>query len=285
VLDRIKHLVSVVRTAEVVKGLPSLTRTVVPLDLPPEAMQLYRQAESGLLGRDQIHADAVLVKLQQIANGRVLNADGGLTIVHNTKMEAAADIINALVDAGEQVIVVYQFNADAAVILARWPRTARLFRSETADECVKEWNNGLPILLLHPRSAGHGTNLQHAPRGGHMLWLSATWSSELYEQTVGRVHRPGAHRPTRVTLLAANDTLDFAVLSVLWRKVNAQLLVKLYLLERRLSTAGMPSNFVLSDRLRQARAELSRHHPDHGGTAEAFRAAWSRYEALKDQLE
>ena len=50
---------------------------------------------------------------------------------------------------------------------------------------IEKWNKGeINVGLIHPRSAGHGLNLQE---GGHQLiWFSLTWSLELYQQTIGR---------------------------------------------------------------------------------------------------
>ncbi len=288
VLGRIKHMVSVVRTADVVDGMPTFTRNIISLTLPLAAMQKYREVESGLLDDDEIHDDAVLIKLQQVANGRVLDAAGNVQVVHDVKLDAAADLIDELLVAGEQVIVVYQFTADAQEVLKRWPDQSMWLKSSDAVECVKAWNEGLPILVLHSRSAGHGVNLQHAPRGGHMLWISGTWSSELYEQTVARIHRPGARRPTRVTLLSAEDTVDEVILRVLGHKINAQEIVKFYLLQRRQAAAQAPvgQTDVLA-RIAELRRIIRSSHPDMSGTqdtAMTFIKAKAELDALRQRL-
>jgi SNF2 family DNA or RNA helicase len=278
VLDKIKHLVHVVRTADVVDGMPTLARTVVEVDLPAAAMQQYREVEAGLLNSDELHQDAVLVKCQQVANGRVLGVDGKLLEVHDAKLNAAVDLIDAILEAGEQVLVAFAFKADAAALMSHYPMQSLQFESARTEHCLRAWNEGQPIMLLHPRSAGHGLNLQHAPRGGHLIWLSATWSSELYEQTVARVYRPGQRRPVRVTLISAQGTIDEVVLKVLDRKIDAQLMVKAYLAERRAQGSGAQD---LAARIKAARQAVSAAHPDHGGTDERFRAAWA---ALQDLL-
>jgi hypothetical protein len=146
---------------------------------------------------------------------------------------------------------------------------------------VAAWNQGLPVMLLHPRSGGHGLNLQHAPRGGHIIWLQGTWSAEAYEQVAARVHRPGAKRPTRISLIAARDTIDEILLRVLDRKVSMQTLLKAYLVEQRGARSPDAGQQDLAARIKLARLEVSAAHPDHGGTDERFRAAWA---ALQDLL-
>lgn len=41
-----------------------------------------------------------------------------------------------------------------------------------------------------------------------MVFLSLPWSLELYEQTVGRLHRSGQSRDVWVYLLMAKDSVD-----------------------------------------------------------------------------
>ncbi|QVI99990.1 DEAD/DEAH box helicase [Corynebacterium diphtheriae] len=67
--------------------------------------------------------------------------------------------------------------------------------------------------MIHPASAGHGLNLQV---GGHLLiWFSLTWSLELYQQANARLYRQGQTQPVTITHLAAEGTLDEAVLKAL----------------------------------------------------------------------
>ena len=41
-----------------------------------------------------------------------------------------------------------------------------------------------------------------------MVFLSLPWSLELYEQTVGRLHRSGQSRDVWVYILMARDSID-----------------------------------------------------------------------------
>jgi SNF2 family DNA or RNA helicase len=284
VLDRIKHLVHVVRTQDVVDGMPTFHRRMLNVELPMDALLRYREVESGLLNGNEIHEDSILVRLQQIANGSLIEPSGEIRRIHGAKYDAAADLIDELLAADQQVIVVYQFKADAEAILKKWPKEAVLFDPAQTAELIARWNSGtLKILVMNSRSAGHGLNLQHAPQGGHMIWISGTWSSELYEQTVARLYRPGQKRPVNVVLIAAEGTVDGIVLGILGRKISAQEVVKLYLREKRAEMK--PETRDLAALIRAARLEVGRCHPDRGGTEESFRAAWARFKELQSQLE
>ena len=75
------------------------------------------------------------------------------------------------------------------------------------DKAIERWNAGkIELLLIHPKSAGHGLNLQHG--GCKMVFVSLPWSLELYEQTVGRLHRSGQTHDVWVYLLLTNKTID-----------------------------------------------------------------------------
>jgi hypothetical protein len=64
----------------------------------------------------------------------------------------------------------------------------------------------IELLLIHPKSAGHGLNLQFG--GCKIIFLSMPWSLELFEQTVGRLHRSGQTNDVWCYLLICNKTID-----------------------------------------------------------------------------
>ncbi len=74
-------------------------------------------------------------------------------------------------------------------------------------DVVARWNAGkVPLLALHPKSAGHGLNLQHG--GSTLVFLSLPWSLELYEQTIGRLHRSGQTKAVWVYAMMTERTID-----------------------------------------------------------------------------
>ena len=83
------------------------------------------------------------------------------------------------------------------------------------------WNNGeIPLLLVHPQSAGHGLNLQ---QGGHIIvWFGLPWSLELYQQANARLYRQGQKNNVLIHHLIVENTVDERVYKTLQIKGNVQ---------------------------------------------------------------
>ena len=99
-------------------------------------------------------------------------------------------------------------------VVKRWYPQAR-----TIDEpgVIDAWNRGeVELLLIHPKSAGHGLNLQHG--GCRMVFMSLPWSLEEYEQTVGRLHRSGQRHDVWVYVLQTGKTIDEKIWAALHDK-------------------------------------------------------------------
>jgi hypothetical protein len=69
------------------------------------------------------------------------------------------------------------------------------------------------VFVSH-NSAGHGLNLQHG--GHHIVFMSLPWSLELYEQTVGRLHRGGQTKDVWCYVLLCHKTIDERI----WRALH-----------------------------------------------------------------
>lgn len=124
-------------------------------------------------------------KLLQFANGSMYDGDREPIHIHDHKLHALEDIIEEL--NGEPAMVVYSFGFDLDRIMKRYKKARILSEDPRAYD---DWNAGrVPLLLVHPKSAGHGLNLQYG--GHHQIWYGLTWSLELYQQTCGRLPRRG----------------------------------------------------------------------------------------------
>jgi SNF2 family DNA or RNA helicase len=109
-------------------------------------------------------------------------------------------------------IIVYQYQEELAELKRRFSVT-------TLDDAaaIERWNAGLvPLLAVHPKSAGHGLNLQHG--GRHMVFLSLPWSLELYEQTLGRLHRSGQRHDVWCYVMLTEKTVDEKIWTALHDK-------------------------------------------------------------------
>ena len=159
-------------------------------------------------------------KLLQMANGDVYDDSGGVFHIHDRKLDALEDIVEAA--NGEPVLVFYAYRTGAEAIRKRFPEAVQLGDCGLqTGEVIDRWNAGkIPILLCHPASAGHGLNLQE---GGHIcVWYGLPWSLELYQQANARLHRMGQRQSVVVQHILCEDTIDERVLSALERKDATQ---------------------------------------------------------------
>lgn len=264
--------------------LPALIETDVPVVMPVSAWCVYAELAESFQSRledgqviDVANAGVMAGKLQQVAQGCLFTDDQGTwSELHHAKLEAVADLVSEL--NGEPCLIAYWFKHDltrlrtlfpAAPVLGSGMTTARL------NELVDRWNRGeIPILLLHPASAGHGLNLQAG--GRHLIWLALPWSWELWTQTVARLYRQGQKRPVMLYRIVAQGTIDERILRVLTERQNGhEALIAALKAEVRETVVSQ------ADRLKEARAAMQRAHPDRGGSDEAFIAARKRFEEEK----
>jgi len=145
------------------------------------------------------NAAVVTQKLQQMASGFVYTPEPVWFSAH--KFDALEDLLSENQHAN--TLIVYNYQEELAELKRRLPRLVTL----DDDSAIERWNRGeVELFAIHPKSAGHGLNLQHG--GCHMVFLSLPWSLELYEQTVGRLHRSGQTRDVWVYILMAKDSVD-----------------------------------------------------------------------------
>jgi SNF2 family DNA or RNA helicase len=167
-------------------------------------------------GSDQVvaqNAASVTTKLQQMASGFVYNRDAGTPSIwfSSHKFDRLEELLAE--NQRANTIVAYSYQEELAELKRRFPH------AQTMDDenVIERWNRGeVELLLVHPKSAGHGLNLQHG--GCHMVFLSLPWSLELYEQTVGRLHRSGQTRDVWVYVMLTDKTIDERIWAALHDK-------------------------------------------------------------------
>lgn len=144
---------------------------------------------------------AISNKLQQLANGFVYDHEKVPHAFHRIKLDALQDIVDEV--QGQPVLVAYQFIEDAERILKAF-KGAELFKTTAQQD---RWNAGeIPMLLVHPKSAAHGLNLQFG--GNVAVWYGMTWSLEDYIQLNKRLHRKGQTRPVMIHQIIVEGTVD-----------------------------------------------------------------------------
>ncbi len=221
VYDRLADLCMSVRKEDVL-DLPGQLYEDVVLEPPAALLRRYKTFEREqvmeLLGEDgTILAPTAAVltsKLLQFANGAVYDTDGGVHVLHDIKLDALEELVEAA--GGDPVLVLYIYRHDADRIRQRVP-----CRSLDGPEDIAAWNRGgVPVALAHPASIGHGLNLQD---GGHItVRFGLTWSLELYQQANERLNWPGQRHICRVYHLILKGTHDERVLRALETKEGGQ---------------------------------------------------------------
>ena len=159
-------------------------------------------------------------KLCQLANGAIYDDAGDVHNIHDRKLDALEDIIEAA--NGNPVLVAYWFKHDYDRISERLKKCHIPFSKLDTSDSIRRWNNGeIPVALIHPASAGHGLNLQSG--GSTLVWFGLTWSLELYQQTVARLWRQGQTSKTVVVQhIITKGTIDERIMKALRSKERTQ---------------------------------------------------------------
>ncbi len=185
----------------------------VEVELPADRMREYKKLERDMFVTLQnnveltaLSAAAKTTKCLQFCAGAVYFNDDKWTPVHDVKLEALDEIIEET--AGSNLLIAYWWRHDAARIMKKYP-DARLLRTK---KDMEEWNAGrISKGLLHPRSGGHGLNLQDG--GHHIVYYTSWWDLEPYQQILERIGpmrqlQSGYDRPVYIHKIIVKNTLD-----------------------------------------------------------------------------
>ena len=208
VMRRIKPATFVLEPGEYKDKLPPMHTVEMRMDLPDR--KPYDDMKKDFVTRFPdatavaVNAAVVTQKLQQMAAGFVYTPEPVWFSTHKF------DRLEELLAENQQAntIVFYNYVEELSELQRRFPH------ARTVDS-IDDWNAGrVRLLCLHPKSAGHGLNLQHG--GHHIVWLSLPWSLELFEQANGRLHRSGQTRDVWCYVMLANQTVDEKI----WRALH-----------------------------------------------------------------
>ncbi|HEO6297311.1 TPA: DEAD/DEAH box helicase [Streptococcus agalactiae] len=203
--------------------MPELISTKKVVHLTDKEKSDYKQFKKDYVLADlengevtAANAASLSNKLLQMANGAVYSNDHQVVSLHDQKLDALEDIIEAA--NGEPVLVAYWFKHDVQRIEERLVKLKVKGTILKTEEDIREWNKGkISVDLLHPASAGHGLNLQKG--GHHLVWFGLIWSLELYQQTNARLWRQGQQADTVVIQhIVTQGTIDEEILKALESK-------------------------------------------------------------------
>lgn len=206
--------------------MPERIESEYPVYLSEEEREKYDALKQEMVlqlpGEEITAANAASLsgKLSQLANGAIYTEEKEVITVHDRKLDALEDIIEAA--AGKPILVAYWFQHDLQRITERLEALKVSYARISSPGGIELWNRGeFAVGLIHPASAGHGLNLQEG--GSTLVWFGLTWSLELYQQTNARLWRQGQAASTVVIQhIVAKDTVDERILKALTEKNNTQ---------------------------------------------------------------
>ena len=201
--------------------MPDLIINEVTVDLDLSERRTYETLRKEMVVQiseqeeiDAVNAASLSGKLLQMANGAVYDEDKRVLRIHEKKLDALEDLIEAA--NGKPVLIAYWYKHDLERIKERFN-----VREILNDQDIRDWNNGkIDVAVIHPASAGHGLNLQQG--GSTMIWFGLTWSLELYEQANARLYRQGQNETVVIHHIITKGTIDEDVMLALKRKEKMQ---------------------------------------------------------------
>ena len=206
--------------------MPELIENRYPVYMDDGEKQQYESMKKDLilpyLENEAItaaNAAALSGKLCQMANGAVYSDEGSVVHIHDRKLDALEDIIEA---AQGPILLCYWFKHDLERITKKLDELKVEYARISSDGSIRMWNEGkFQVGLIHPASAGHGLNLQAG--GNHIVWFGLTWSLELLEQTNARLWRQGQRAETVVVqYLVTAGTIEERILDAISKKEKDQ---------------------------------------------------------------
>jgi SNF2 family DNA or RNA helicase len=211
VMQRIKPATFVLEPGEYKDKLPPLHTVEVACKMD---MTAYDKMKKDFVLWDVVAVNAAVVtqKLQQMSSG-FLYSDNGPIWLSSHKFDRLEELLDENQHAN--TLLVYQYQEELAELKRRFKHLTTL----DDDGAIERWNRGeVRLLAVHPKSAGHGLNLQHG--GHHIVFLSLPWSLELYEQTIGRLHRSGQRHDVWCYVLLTDKTIDQKIWGALHDKLS-----------------------------------------------------------------
>lgn len=238
--ERLKKYTITVDAAEYF-GVDEVRHVTVEVTLPKKARKQYEDMEREFFAElDDGEVEALSAagrsgKLLQMASGAVYLTDDGEASteweeVHKAKLDALESIVEEL--AGEPLLVAYHWRHDLERILKRFPKAVHLNKKD-ASKNIKRWNKGkIGILCAHPKSCGHGLNLQDG--GCNIAFFSEWYDAEVHAQIIERIgpvrqHQSGHPRTVTAYHIRAKDTIDVAVALNLNGKISADKAIRKYM--------------------------------------------------------
>ena len=227
--NKIKDISYYLKATDYLK-MPEYIFNEVKLKMPPRLQKVYKKFEREFVLRirgmnvNAFNKAALSMKLRQFMQGAIYtDRKGNYQLVHQLKIQALKEVLESA--GGHPILCPIQFKFEVEMItkaLGNVPTIVGGVKQNIRTRHINNWNRGqYPLMLCHPRSIGHGTNLQTG--GNIVLWYGLPWSWEQYYQLNGRLYRQGQlKKGVIISHLLFENTIDYIILSVLRLKEGDQ---------------------------------------------------------------
>lgn len=201
--------------------VPTCSSIDIEVSLPPNGLAEYKKMQKELLIELEksdvvaLNAATLTGKLLQITGGAVYDDERSVHVIHDAKIEALKKLRKK--HGKEPMLVLCAFKHESARVLQAIPG-ARMFD----EKDLGAWQRGeIHTWVADCRSLSHG--IDGIQRGGRIaVWMTLTYSNELYVQTNARLVRTGQSFETTIYRIIVPNTIDDAVVSALREKSDTQ---------------------------------------------------------------
>ncbi len=215
------------------------------------ADELLEQAEASEGIERQSLVLAGLTRLKQVCNHPAHYLDDGSDLAGRSgKLARCEEVLGAILEAGEKVLLFTQYTAWGERLAAHLARRcgreplwlhgglARARRDELVLRFAED--EGPPIFLLSLKAGGTGLNLTAA---SHVIHYDLWWNPAVEDQATDRAHRLGQQRSVHVHRLVCGGTVE--------EGIDALIAGKRDLAERVVASGEQALSNLSSEELRQ----------------------------------
>lgn len=182
-----------------------------------------------------INAAVLTNKLLQYSNGGLYDDEKNTHYIHDAKFDAFSDLLDEINAHGKTPILVacmYKFVKDRVKLICEQKNlVVAVFGGQNeakTAQLIRDWNNKLiDVMIMHPKSGGHGLNLQFG--GYNIIWFGVNTSVETELQMNARLARTGQTQIVKKYVLIARGTLEDKYLKRANDKIKIQDFVLDYL--------------------------------------------------------
>lgn len=209
--------------AEVIEELPEKTEITRRIELSDSEKAAYETmrlvAEAALQSEEKVDVNtlAQITKLRQAACSISLVQKGWN--FDCTKIAAAADLVDEIIESGNNVLVFSQFTSFLSMVKAVLEKRVgkdKLFYLDGTttlrkrEKMVADFQHGaVPVFLISLKAGGLGLNLTSA---NYVIHLDPWWNPAIEQQATDRAYRIGQNRNVTVYHLISENTIEEKIL-------------------------------------------------------------------------